>query len=385
MSDGGTTGRHDWIDAGRGLAIVLVVLVHARDWLQGVGLDLDGWSQVDDVVAGLRMPLFFAVSGVLGARWLGGDWRRLLSDKLVFLWWVYLAWQPLDLAAAVLADDFTGGDAAPLHLVVALGATVLRPRSELWFLWALALYFVLLRAGARVPLRVQVPLAAAVAAVCFSDWLPDGNLGWSGVPRFYLFFLLGARYRSGFVRLAERLQSGGAVRTSWMVWVGVAGWAGLAAVAVVTRADAVPGVGLAVRLLGLLAGTALSVRLTGSRLLRRLGSRTLPIYLAHTPLIIALVWGAHRLRVTDWPSGVRLALPVLVTVLAVALSLAVHALVRRTAPGRLLYAPPAGLVARLRARTAPRHRAPGRPSLRWRAQPGRGAPGRDARITGGAW
>jgi len=384
MSDGGTTGRHDWIDAGRGLAIVLVVLVHARDWLQGIGLDLDGWSQVNDVAAGLRMPLFFAVSGLLGARWLAGDWRRLLSDKLTFLWWVYLAWQPLGLAAAALADRFTGGDAAPLHLVLALGATVVRPRSELWFLWALAVYFVLLRAGARVPLRPQVVLAAVVAAVGFSDWVPEGNLGWSGVPKFYLFFLLGARCRPAFLRLAERLRQGTA-RSGVVVWTGVVGWAGLAALAVLTHLDAVPGVGLAVRLLGLVSGTALATRLTGSRLLRHLGSRTLPIYLAHTPLIVVLVWGAYRLRVTGWPTGVRLVLPVLVAASAVALSLALHAMLCRTAPGRLLYAPPVALVARLRGRHAPRHRAPGRAGRRPSPVPARGAPGRDARITGGTW
>src|SRR5664279_3265884 len=36
--------RHDWVDAGRGLVIVLVVLVHSRDWLATAGLNLQVWE-----------------------------------------------------------------------------------------------------------------------------------------------------------------------------------------------------------------------------------------------------------------------------------------------------------------------------------------------------
>jgi uncharacterized membrane protein YcfT len=139
--------RHDWVDAGRGVAIILVVLVHSRDWLDTAGLNLGVWEQVNNVLAALRMPLFLTIPGLLGAKWVTARWPRLLSQKITVLVWVYLLWQPIGLLAALVADRITGAHQGLLHFVIALAATVVRPRSELWFLWALTLYFVLAGSG----------------------------------------------------------------------------------------------------------------------------------------------------------------------------------------------------------------------------------------------
>src|SRR4051812_26334720 len=45
------------VDAARGLAIVLVVVLHAADWLDTGGIHLDTWIQANIVIAALRMPL----------------------------------------------------------------------------------------------------------------------------------------------------------------------------------------------------------------------------------------------------------------------------------------------------------------------------------------
>jgi len=332
-------GRHEWVDAGRGLAIVLVVLVHSRDWLDTVGLPMQVWGRVNETLGGLRMPLFFMVSGLLGAKWTKARWADLFTGKLVFLIWVYLIWQPIGLGAALVADQFTGAHSSVTHFVIALAATVVRPRSELWFLWALVLYFVLLRAGSRWPLWVQLVPVVPVSAVWFSGLVPDGNLGWNGVPKFYLFFLLGARYRTTILRLAAQ-----ATTQVWRSLAAFAAWGAGTAVVAVTGIFPVLGVGVLAGMLGMVGGVGLAVRLAPSRLLRYLGSRTLPVYLAHTPIIIVMAWFVHSHRHAAWVGDLTPELPLVFTLLAVPLTLGLYEAVRRTPVG-FLYAPPALVLA----------------------------------------
>ncbi|HEX2804638.1 MAG TPA: acyltransferase [Kineosporiaceae bacterium] len=354
------------MDAGRGLAIVLVVLVHARDWLDAAGLHTHAWAVVNAVLAGLRMPLFFAMSGLLGAKWLTAHWPTVLSRKVAFLVWVYLLWQPIGSLTTLLAVRITGAHLTPVRMAVSLALTPVRPRYELWFLWAPAIFFVLARLTARIPVRVQLLVAGAGSAVALSGLVPNSaNPGWAGVPTYYVFFLIGCHYAVLIRLLADRSR-----RSPWFA-VGLIGiWAAVATTVFATRTEHLIGPGLAIRLLGLAAGVALAVLLGGVRLLRHLGARTLPIYLAHNPIIIALVWIVQRGRGSGWVTTLTPALPLLFTVLAVPMTLALYAALTRTT-ARVLYAPPpavTALVARVSAVIVPRppgrHRAhPAHPAL----------------------
>ncbi|HEY6793363.1 MAG TPA: acyltransferase [Kineosporiaceae bacterium] len=328
--------RWEWMDAGRGLAIVLVVLMHASDWLETAGLPMTGWEQLHDVLSGVRMPLFFTISGMLGARWVGARWSALASKKVTYLFWVYLVWQPIGLAAAAAADQITGDHKSYLHWVVALAATVVRPRSELWFLWALSVYFVLARLTCRVRLSLQLVAAGAVAAVALCTQVSLGTLGWNGPPKFYVFFLLGAHCRTQLLSFAQRMR-GSVVASLALIMV----WVGAAAASQVLDADRFVGPGLLTRSLGLLAGIAMAGLLARGRLLRYLGARTLPIYLAHTPLLVLMVCVLHAQPAGAWIHMLTPVLPLLLTLAAVPLTLLLHRMLLGT-PARVLYAPPAG-------------------------------------------
>ena len=344
--------RHDWVDAGRGLAIILVVLVHSRDWLDTAGLNLGAWEQVNNVLAALRMPLFFTISGLLGAKWVTAGWPRLLSQKITVLVWVYLLWQPIGLLAALVADRITGAHQGPLHFLIALAATVVRPRSELWFLWALTLYFVLARLGARARIGSQLLVAGVISAVWLSGLVPVGNQGWNGVPKYYLFFLIGIHHRELILWLAARSRRSRLLSAALIV-----GWVATATVSMLTGAEDWVPVGLATRLLGLAAGIALAGILARWRLLGFLGARTLPIYLAHTPIIIVLAWIVHTQRGAGWVLASTPLLPVLVTAVVVPLTVALHRLLSAT-PARILYAPPERVRALVqRLASAPRWRS----------------------------
>ncbi|MDQ1287572.1 MAG: hypothetical protein QG622_1137 [Actinomycetota bacterium] len=332
--------RHAWVDAGRGLAILLVVFVHAEEWLLRAGFDVRPWHAVNGVLVGMRMPLFFTVSGVLGAGWLARSWSLTFSRKVGFLLWVYLVWQPIGLLASLMADQFTGHRQTVFHFVAALAATTVRPRSELWFLWALAAYFALAWACRRVPALLQLAVAAGVAAVCLSG-VVRVPAGWNLVPNFHVFFLLGLHHRDVLLWTADRVVS--ARRTGAAI---IGAWIAVATVSALFGLELYIGVGLGIRVLGLASGVVLAVWLTSSRLLRYLGSRTLPIYLAHTPVLLGLVWWAYASRDEPVIASVGPLLPLIATAVSVGASLALHAVLRRT-PARYLYEPPEGVTAAL--------------------------------------
>jgi peptidoglycan/LPS O-acetylase OafA/YrhL len=221
-----------------------------------------------------------------------------------------------------------------MHFLIAMAATVVRPRSELWFLWALAVYFVLARLSRRIPVPAQLLLAASVSAVWMSGLVPGGNLGWNGAPKFYLFFLLGVHQRDLILWFAER-----SMPAQSRSGVLIAVWATVAVAVLTSGAWQFIGPGLIAHLMGLASGIALAVRLSSRRMLGYLGSRTLPIYLAHTPLIIILAWFVHQERHAAWMPALTPVLPVAVAVTVVPLTLTLHAGLTAT-PARVLYQPP---------------------------------------------
>lgn len=332
-------GRLAWVDAARGLAIVLVVLFHLTDWLRAAGWHLGGWPFVNEVLASLRMPLFFAVSGALAAGWLHRPMRELLDIRVRLLLWVYLVWQPIGLLAAATAYSFTHGHKDLPGWLLALAASVVRPRSELWFLWALAAFLVVARLCGRRLLAAQFAAAAAVAAAALSTHLvPVTNFGWNGLPKFYLFFLIGLHHRHRMFALAAATSHRGGLAVAV-----VAAWLATAVAVMAAGWERWPGPGLLTRLLGVLAGMALATLLCRwdlvGGLLRRLGRRSLPIYVAHSPLAVALVALQHQLASPPPQAWLRAVAPVLLCILVTALSLLLHAVLMR-GPGRLLYQAP---------------------------------------------
>lgn len=361
------TERILWIDAARGLAIVLIVLLHAVDWLRTAGLPLHVWTALNEVLRTVRLPLFFLVAGLLATSAIARSWRELLSGRVLLLVWCYLLWQPIGSLTALVAARFTGDHLEPMRMALSLLATPARPRFELWFLWALALFLVVTKLLQRVPVAALIAASGVVSAIWLSGLVPATNLGWDGAASYYVFFLLGYGYRERILGLAGRLRSGGALGlvavwaavTLPLYWsVGVDELA-LTSPAVPAGPLSVPGVGLLLRLLGLAAGAGAAVALARVRVLRHLGSHTLPIYLAHTPVIVVLalvVWSVG----IDPATWALVALPLAVTACAVLVSLAVHRLAKPT-KARYLYRPPESLV-RLIAGARGRHRTPRTPA-----------------------
>lgn len=309
-----TSGRVAWVDAGKGLAIVLVVLFHTANWTAIMPLDTSGWQAFNGFVATLRMPLFFALSGLFAAKWLTVPFADLWSKKLALFVWVFLLWTVVAVIVFQLAHIVEG---EPLSWVGQFIATIrapLFPRFELWFLWALTLAFLAARLMRRVPSWVQLVVFGLISALMLTDSFAFFVPEWQGALRYFFFFLLGLHLRRLIIDYAER--SGWVLRC-----LSIATWAIYAAVVAATGAGVVFGVQFVNALLGVLAGVALSQVLARLPGLARLGGRTLPVYVAHTPFVILIVtplslWGAGP-ALQPW---VSLVVPA-VAAAAVALSL----------------------------------------------------------------
>lgn len=339
-----TDGRLDWVDRARGAAILLVVLHHSVLATVGLGLSGDRWRVLDELLAGMRMPLFFFVSGVLAARALQRPWRELLRGKVATLLWLYVVW--LLLATVLLSvlpyprtlesgADPAGAWSGALHAFDA-------PTSSLWYLYALALFTL----GGRLLRRVPTgPLLAAAAvastALVAVDALAVDNYTWSAVGALFPFFLAGSRLVDLLRRHLDRapLLLGAAALVASPALV-VASWG-------LPEGFPRPGLHLVVGALAVVGGVVVAARLPRSApvgVLARLGRLTLPVYVLHELFLTlaALVW-LRGLAAQHAPLETPLSplLPVVLAVVAAAASLALHRLLRHV-PG--LFAPPRALV-----------------------------------------
>jgi hypothetical protein len=212
------------------------------------------------------------------------------------------------------------------------------PRFELWFIWALSLFFVVAKATRRVPPRWQLAVAGLVSAASLTVWA-DTTTGWTGSAKFYFFFLVGIHGRQLLLAAARgcRPATGAAVMLLWaVVSVGL----------FLLDLRGAPGLYFLDCLLGVAAGIVVSIVLSRIQWLSRIGQQTLPIYLAHTPLILAMAFLVSRPGVTGVLQHIEWVVPPVVAALAVAGSLALYRLLRRIG-ATWVYDPPAAVGRRL--------------------------------------
>lgn len=321
MVEKSATQRLDWVDAGRGIAILLVPLFHATSWLRSVGIEVGVWPMVNDILSSLRMPMFFALSGLFAAKWLTAPWSRLLREKVLLFAWVFLLWELVGTLTFMLGQVSSGVGVNFLGQIEALVISPVLPRFELWFIWALMLFFVGAKAIRRVPVRYQLVAAAIISATALTLW-PTYTTGWTGAAK-YVFFFLGGIYLKNYLVSFGSSTSRVPLAVAFTVWVPLS--IGL----VVFDLRAVPGLYFVNCLVGVLAGIALSRALVRVGSLRAIGQRTLPIYLAHTPIIILLCFILALPAFATIVQGVHAVLPPVIAVLAIAGSLALYNACRR--------------------------------------------------------
>lgn len=154
------TRRVAWADLAKALSIILLVF----------------WTAVGDrvylneMLILVRMPLFFFVSGLFAYRVITrSDWTVFLRDKVGNLLYLYALWIGLlFLSTDLVAHLWYGRPMDPLRQLQLFWD----PIFTIWFLYALAVAFLIARLLRLVPVWIVLAAAMALylASVASGDW-----------------------------------------------------------------------------------------------------------------------------------------------------------------------------------------------------------------------
>jgi uncharacterized membrane protein YcfT len=310
--------RLAWVDAAKGMSILLVVAHHVVEALQTSGLAPPAVVAANTALAAMRMPLFFLASGLFVAGPLASSWRTLLHKRVAFFLYLYVVWVLLRFAyfhipAVAAADPHDRADGE------ALAWALLLPGSGMWFLYALALFAVVGKLLRGVPVGLQLSAAAVLSAVVGAEVLQFESEAWTRMARHLFFFLLGWHAR----QLVERVAG---AATAVTVIVAAAGCVVGAAGAVLLDVRSIPGIALALNVLAVTFGVLFAAWISRYRIgspLAALGRQTLPVYLIHVFWIALAMIGLRHLGI---PPVAACALPPAMAIVLTVLSLHTHRL-----------------------------------------------------------
>lgn len=299
-----------------------MVTHHAIGQADDAEIAYEQWSTVTNFIRTMRMPLFFACAGLFAGKWIRTQmWAELLRVKVLLLMWVYVLWLVLRSVwdSLVLAEG--------VEPWMSFGWRMLGG-NEGWFIYTLALMFIVAKAVRAVPWPLQLVGAGLAAAIVMRFDIPAR--AYEGLAAYLLYFLIGVYGRAFLLRAAERV-------TFLRATVVVAVWVIAYAAMLFVDGDDWPVVDLLLRLLGLAAGIAIATQLQGLRLLRHFGQSTLPIYITHQMWIAGLV----LLAVTFLPDAgwVALTAPILIAVPAFAIAYGVGKIAPRIGASWLFETP----------------------------------------------
>ncbi len=161
-----TAKKIQWINSLKGICILLVVLNHVitTSYIPSLAL-IDGhlfitraWVAINHYLVPLRMPAFFFISGLLAADGvINRTWHEVMTKKAVNLFYLYLLWCAVQwLCVTFINRELAFDDwrlmAHNAAYAVSTGQFLLyvaAAMSSPWYLYALALYFLVCKLGLR--------------------------------------------------------------------------------------------------------------------------------------------------------------------------------------------------------------------------------------------
>ncbi|WP_245861321.1 acyltransferase family protein [Compostimonas suwonensis] len=298
------------------------------------GAAKDFWTPIISELALIRIPLLLVLSGMLVSGYVRDGWRnaktrsRVRSTAYIYLIWV--------LVYAVLSKIFPEGMPYQIIGLPDMFSQLYQPDTPLWFIFALTLYTAVFATMSRLS-----PALVLTAVAAFSLWSATipGDRGanfWYHILTYGIYFGIGVYGRSLLAWLASpsRWWATGALLVVGVVLRSAVlatpmPWALASALQEVTSTFLVLGV-IGVIVVWCQAGWF-------TRSASRLGTRTLPIYVLHLPMIWLILVIDRRLPLANL-SGAW-AWPIAGTIVVIAGCLVAEWAIRRAHLG-YLFDPP---------------------------------------------
>lgn len=334
-----TPARHDWVDAAKGISILLVVMMYAAYNVGKYTDDIGVLHYVIGFATPFRMPEFFLISGLFLSQVIGRDWKRYADRRIVHYLYFYAVWAAISI---VLKVGLATQD--PVAMMRDLALAIVEPYGVLWFIYMLAVF----SAVAKLAWQIRAPhwLVLCAGALLQMAAIYSPSYVVTQFCAYFVFFYLGYAAAPLVFRLVE-----------WAAARPVVAVAGLLAWAVLETAlvflpngtpepmdmrmgyAALPALHLALAVTGALAicvGAALLVKVPFTGWLRWIGEHSLAIYLAFTLPMSAIRIVAMKLGFTETSL-----LSCAVLVGAVLAPVVLYLIVQRTGIGRFLFERPA--------------------------------------------
>ncbi|KTR11730.1 acyltransferase family protein [Curtobacterium luteum] len=336
--------RIGWLDTAKGFAIVGIVLIHVAAWAPADS-EIARWV-LDHLV--MPLPVFFIVSGILAGPALTAHDTpaRHLVTRITPLLYLYVLWQPGVFVYRLVGHSSAGEDLDLIGETARVIAAFVRPNGEIWYLWALALHFVLVWLTRRLPAVVVLSALTVVGAwvigwgrsVVGDDLWHVAGPGLQGLPQFAFLTAIGAHLGPRLIANADRFGSPPVAVVAVCVWVAV-GEAHARSTGIMEHALAVLHVVIGTASALVIARVLDDLRVTNP--IRALGRWSIVPYLTHTAVIVGLLASAELLGATPFlvahPTGTIAAL----TVVATLAGLVGYWPVRGTRADHLFRPPPA--------------------------------------------
>jgi uncharacterized membrane protein YcfT len=278
-------GRTVWADVAKGVLILLVVLWHVTmkhylqiDWNISAPLPV-AWGLLGEAYIPFMMPLFFALSGIFAANALRRPWREVLRSRVAKFLYLFVLWLLVHTVVLAKVNPDFKTDRARDAMELLEELTITPP--NVWYLYALVLYFVIAKVARPLPPVLVLGAAFVVSAVGSADLVATpGNR--EGLYQNLVFFLAGAYFRPGMERLAGRAGPR-------PLLLACAAYLGVLLGMTLARAEDWFGVWPLVSAVGVGSGIVVAAQLARwdvvSRPLAAIGRNTLPIYVMHMPLL----------------------------------------------------------------------------------------------------
>jgi uncharacterized membrane protein YcfT len=273
MTDVAThTHRIDWVDYAKGICIILVVMMHSTLGVEKAIGQTGMLSHFIEWARPFRMPDFFLISGLFLTRRINTPWRSYLDTKVVHFAYFYILWMTLQFGfkgPGIVASEGIGAAISQY----ALG--FVDPFGTLWFIYLLAIFFVVTKVTKRVPPVMIFGLAAVL------EVLPI-HTNWLVIDEFaarYVYFFAGYWLAPLVFRATEDLWT----RNVFVILALLYVWSTGHSMAMVAGASTLPGMGLVLGFAGCAAVITTAVLLARSGLaewLRYLGANSIVVYLA---------------------------------------------------------------------------------------------------------
>ena len=286
-SELGSFERIMWVDIAKGISVFLIVFGHVLTWVEYLTGDSEPLHGFVTMLTPVRIPMFFFASGLFAVGVLTGPRERMVQ-RVADLFKVFVLWS----AIAILLEQtlFRNFPAVEQWTYDSALSALALPDHFTWFLWALAMFTLVGSVGVRVAPRIT--FFAALAMLFALDLIPTHlpgahTVGGVGIYGNFLFFIL-----PFYLPAAKQIISSyRPVETA-----AISGMSYCLILFVEPQFEGRwfhPGLRIGATVVGVISLLSIARLIEGQRrlghLMAVLGRKTLPIYVTHIPIGMALM------------------------------------------------------------------------------------------------